>query len=89
MTTHTKGREMDTTEGLRAEDPIHAALEAWRTGRAYVDNGGNYRLYELDPTSPRGKKRGRIAWWNKEAKQAFPEVFDLHHAAVREGGKWS
>lgn len=59
---------------------LNDAMRDWKSGRAYIDNGGNYRLY--------GEKRGfdgrdgRIAPWNKAAKVAFADSNELGHAGT-------
>ncbi len=55
---------------------IKQALEDWRSGRAYIDNAGNYRI------KAEGRPSGPIAPWNKEAKATFESVQDLHKAAT-------
>ena len=50
-----------------AQDPdIAAGLSAWTSGKAYLDNNGNYRVRE------EGQKR-RIAPWNRAMRTAYPE----------------
>ena len=55
-----------------AKADIAQASKDWLSGRAYIDNAGNYRI------KAEGKAKGTIAPWNKAAKKAFASVSDLH-----------
>ena len=44
----------------------------WLSGRAYMDNAGNFRLKRP------GQSRGPIAPWNIAAKRTFPSVAHFH-----------
>lgn len=59
---------------------IRAAFAAWLDHRAYVDNGGNYRL-RPEPATPTHHPRGKIAPWNREVKRLFASSAEFHAAA--------
>lgn len=59
---------------------IRQAFRDWNEHRAYVDNGGNYRL-RPEPATPTHRPRGKIAPWNKEVRRAFPSCREFHEAA--------
>jgi peptidoglycan hydrolase-like protein with peptidoglycan-binding domain len=67
---HARGRG-----GKFAEMLGHAA-EAWKSGKAYLDNSGNYRLKSEGGNS----RRGQVAPWNKAVKSAFPKHDDFARA---------
>lgn len=65
------------------DSALTQAKTDWKSGRAYLDNHGNYH------TRPLGQKDGHgpIASWNKAAKKAFKDSFGLHAAAHKNKGK--
>lgn len=60
---------------------LQSAFRAWIERRAYLDNGGNYRL-RSEPATPTHHPRGKIAPWNREVKRLFPSSFEFHQAAT-------
>lgn len=55
-----------------------AAFRDWLSGRAYLDNAGNYRL------RPDGRATGssrHVAPWNKAIKRIYPENAAFHRTA--------
>lgn len=54
---------------------IRQAFADWNEHRAYLDNGGNYRV-KRD-----GGSNGPIALWNKEVKRLFADSGEFHRAA--------
>jgi hypothetical protein len=65
--------------------PISAAVQQafrdWNQQRAYLDNGGNYRV-RSEAATPTHRPKGRIAPWNKEVKRRFASCAEFHAAAV-------
>jgi hypothetical protein len=70
-------------------NPLGAALDDWRSGRAYLDGAGNYRL-RSESMHTAGRLhycgRGKVAPWNKTAKRAFQSAEALHRAAHTQTG---
>jgi hypothetical protein len=62
-------------------DAIRQAFRDWNTRRAYIDNGGNYRV-RPEPATPTHRPSGKIAPWNKEVKRRFASCSEFHAAAV-------
>jgi len=56
---------------------IVQAMKDWKSGKAYLDNNGNYRL-KRD-----GAGRGPISPWNKEVKRTFRTSVEFHQAAQK------
>jgi hypothetical protein len=61
-------------------DTVQQAFHDWNEHRAYVDNGGNYRL-RPEAATPTHRPRGGIAPWNKDVKRLFPSCAEFHAAA--------
>jgi hypothetical protein len=61
-------------------DAVQQAFRDWNEHRAYIDNGGNYRLRPA-PATPTHRPKGGIASWNKEVKRLFPSCREFHAAA--------
>ncbi|MBI2037241.1 MAG: hypothetical protein HYT14_02680 [Candidatus Liptonbacteria bacterium] len=59
---------------------LQQAFADWNANKAYVDNGGNYRV-RPEPATPTAHPRGAIAPWNKEVKRAFKDSEEFHAAA--------
>jgi hypothetical protein len=59
---------------------VHQAFHDWNEHRAYVDNGGNYRV-RLEPATPTHRPAGKIASWNREVKRRFANCAEFHRAA--------
>jgi len=69
------------------DDTTHlaAARAAWRDGRAYLDNAGNYRLRTEQMTTAKGTEfvgKGPVAPWNRLVKAQYG--LDLHQASQTE-----
>ncbi len=69
---------------LQSSAEVQQAIADWKSGRAYLDNAGNYRLKPVDDEDRVTGNRGPIASWNKTAKAAFKDTSELSAAA---GGK--
>lgn len=65
-------------------ETIQQAFRDWNERRAYVDNGGNYRLRPV-PATPTYRPNGKIAPWNREVKQLFSSCHEFHAAAQASG----
>lgn len=61
-------------------DTVQQAFRDWNEHRAYVDNGGNYRV-RAEAATPTHRPRGTIAPWNKEVKRLFESCAEFHAAA--------
>lgn len=61
-------------------DAVQQAFRDWNEHRAYVDNGGNYRV-RPEAATPTHRPAGKIAPWNREAKRLFPSSAEFHTAA--------
>jgi hypothetical protein len=59
---------------------VRQAFRDWNEHRAYVDNGGNYRV-RPEPATPTHRPSGKVASWNKEVKRLFPSCAEFHAAA--------
>lgn len=59
---------------------IQRAFDDWNEHRAYLDNGGNYRVRPETATLTH-RPSGKIAPWNKEVKRLFPSCREFHAAA--------
>lgn len=59
-------------------DTIQRAFRDWNERRAYLDNGGNYRVRRS------GGPSGPIAPWNKEVKRLFADCGEFHLAAQQQ-----
>lgn len=59
---------------------VQQAFHDWNEHRAYVDNGGNYRV-RPEAATPTHRLSGKIAPWNKEVKRLFPSGAEFHAAA--------
>lgn len=64
---------------------IRQAFRDWNERRAYLDNGGNYRV-RSEPATPTHRPGGKIAPWNKEVKRRFASCSEFHAAAVASRG---
>jgi hypothetical protein len=62
-------------------DTVQQAFRDWNEHRAYVDNGGNYRV-RPEAATPTHRPRGKIAPWNREVKRLFANCHDFHVAAT-------
>lgn len=67
---------------------IRQAFADWNDHRAYLDNGGNYRVRE-EAATPTHRPNGKIAPWNREVKRLFADSAQFHRAAQewKDGGK--
>lgn len=61
-------------------DTVQQAFRDWNEHRAYVDNGGNYRV-RPEAATPTHRPAGKIAPWNREVKRLFPSSAEFHTAA--------
>lgn len=68
--------EQERTHDATPEEVQRKILEDWGSGRAYLDNNGNYRL------KAEGRSKGPVAPWNRQAKMSFPSCDVLHWNAV-------
>ena len=59
---------------------IKQAFRDWNEQRAYLDNGGNYRV-RPEAATPTHRPKGKIATWNKEVKRMFASCKEFHEAA--------
>ena len=59
---------------------IKQAFRDWNEHRAYLDNGGNYRV-RSEPATPTHRPSGKIAPWNREVKRLFADSGEFHRAA--------
>lgn len=59
---------------------VQRAFRDWNENRAYLDNGGNYRV-RPEAATPTHRPKGKIAPWNKEVKRLFPSCAEFHAAA--------
>jgi len=57
---------------------IAQAVRDWLTGKAYIDNQGNYHV------KAEGSSSGPVASWNKEAKARFKSPSELHQYATKD-----
>jgi hypothetical protein len=73
------------TTATELPEPIRQAFRDWNERRAYLDNGGNYRL-RPEPATPTHRPSGKIASWNKEVKRRFANCSEFHAAAVASRG---
>lgn len=61
-------------------ESIQQAFRDWNESRAYIDNGGNYRV-RPEAATPTHRPRGKVAPWNKEVKRLFSSCAEFHAAA--------
>jgi hypothetical protein len=59
---------------------VQQAFRDWNSNRAYLDNGGNYRV-RPEPATPTHRPAGKIAPWNREVKRLFADSGEFHRAA--------
>lgn len=59
---------------------VQQAFRDWNEGRAYVDNGRNYRV-RPEAATPTHRPSGKIAPWNREVKRLFADSGKFHRAA--------
>lgn len=59
---------------------VQQAFRDWNESRAYIDNGGNYRV-RSEAATPTHRPSGKIAPWNKEVKRLFADSGEFHRAA--------
>jgi hypothetical protein len=66
-------------------EAIRQGFRDWASGRAFLSNSGNYRLYNVD--SDGYKTRGSTAAsWSRAVKSTFPDNLDFHLAATHYAG---
>lgn len=66
------------------DDGIWQALRDWRSGQAYIDGDGNYRLRPVQVGDHKWQGSGPVAPWNRAAKRRFASCSELHAAAHEE-----
>jgi hypothetical protein len=62
---------------------VQQAFRDWNENRAYLDNGGNYRVRPEAATPTHRPKGRKIAPWNKEVKRLFSDSGEFHRAAQK------
>jgi hypothetical protein len=74
---------------LTAKHDLGQAVEDWRSGRAYLDNAGNYRLRSQQAKRGAGPLKwtgsGKVAPWNRAVKAAFSGPDEFHRTAMELG----
>ena len=74
-----------------AEDELSQASRDWKSGKAYLDSQGHYRLRQKQEYQAyKGKKvwtgKGPRASWSAAVKKEFPDNLDFDaHAAKKNG----
>jgi hypothetical protein len=67
--------------GTNYSPTVQQAFRDWNENRAYLDNGGNYRLRPEAATPTHRPKGRKIAPWNREVKRLFSDSGEFHRAA--------
>lgn len=73
---------MRHTETITYTATVRQAFRDWIERRAYLDNGGNYRL-RPEPATPTHRPKGKVAPWNREVKRLFASCREFHAAATK------
>lgn len=59
---------------------VRQAFADWNEHRAYLSNGGNYRVRKMESDGYLSSS-GPIAPWNREVKRLFANCSEFHRAA--------